>query len=567
MKRITILMLIALTTASIVMAQSRHTSTLPAKAKRGMTIYGTVECDGKPLVGVQVSDGYEIVLTDKKGVYQLPSAKRNGNVFVITPSGYEPMTEGADVVPQFWAELTADATTAERHDFALRRAENDRHVIVAVADIHIANHHNDKGNFTDTFLPALRAEIEQYRKQGIPVYTLALGDSTHEIYWYDYLYDIGDFRRTLAEVKFPTPLFNTMGNHDNDGATPHGEDTDFAATAKYRKAFGPTYYSMNLGKIHYVMLDNIYYINAPGGKKAKGVVGSRNYKIAISREQLDWLAKDLAAVDKSTPVVIGCHSPIFRYKNARSGAITSTLSEENAAELASLLKDFAAVHILSGHTHRNRVTYCREDATRPELHNIIDHNIVAVAGSLWYSSGFGGPQIGSLGEPSGCKIFPIDGTDIKWYFKPTEYGADKQFTCFDMNSVREYFRTNGEVAAFRDHFPKRSDYSDFEENAVMINVWDWANDWKISVRENGKELDVVRRKTENPLMLVNIDIPNSLWLAKFSPKSNKQKPNPHMFHVVTSSPDSTLEVTVTDSFGNVYTETMVRPKAFHRHMR
>ena len=127
--------------------------------------------------------------------------------------------------------------------------------------------------------------------------------------------------------------------------------------------------------------------------------------------------------------------------------------------------------------------------------------------------------------------------------------------------------TNGEVAAFRDHFPKRSDYSDFEENAVMINVWDWANDWKISVRENGKELDVVRRKTENPLMLVNIDIPNSLWLAKFSPKSNKQKPNPHMFHVVTSSPDSTLEISVTDSFGNVYTETMVRPKAFHRHMR
>ena len=40
-----------------------------------------------------------------------------------------------------------------------------------------------------------------------------------------------------------------------------------------------------------------------------------------------------------------------------------------------------------------------------------------------------------------------------------------------------------------------------------------------------------------------------------------------MFHVVTSSPTSTLEVTVTDSFGKVYTETMVRPKPFHKFMK
>ena len=72
-------------------------------------------------------------------------------------------------------------------------------------------------------------------------------------------------------------------------------------------------------------------------------------------------------------------------------------------------------------------------------------------------------------------------------------------------------------------------------------------------------------------MLAALEIPNSLWLGKFSEKEakkiNKRKQHPHMFHVTTSAPDSTIEVTVTDSFGNVYTEQMVRPKAFHRNMR
>jgi hypothetical protein len=35
-----------------------------------------------------------------------------------------------------------------------------------------------------------------------------------------------------------------------------------------------------------------------------------------------------------------------------------------------------------------------------------------------------------------------------------------------------------------------------------------------------------------------------------------------MFKVTASSANSTLDIKVTDRFGNVYTETMTRPKAF-----
>jgi hypothetical protein len=43
--------------------------------------------------------------------------------------------------------------------------------------------------------------------------------------------------------------------------------------------------------------------------------------------------------------------------------------------------------------------------------------------------------------------------------------------------------------------------------------------------------------------------------------------NTHMFRAAASSPNSTLEIKVTDSFGRVYSETMERPKAFNCAMR
>ncbi len=550
-------------------AQSTFTSNIAARAKGNANIYGVVECDGKPVEGVAVSDGYTIVLTYRKGQYCFRSAKRNGNVFITIPSGYEAVRDGDDVVPQFWAELCCDIDSTERHDFALKAVDNDRHVIVAVADIHIANHHNDMSNFRDIFIPKLNKELEKYHNAGIPAYTFCLGDSTHDLYWYDYLYDIGDFRSTLEEIRYPTPLFNTLGNHDHDGATPCDENTDFNAAAKYRKAFGPTYYSVNIGKVHYIMLDNMKYVNTPGGKIAKGIVGTRNCKTELSAEQLEWLKKDLELVtDKNTPIVIGVHSPIYRYRNGMDGEINNALSEPGGSLLTDLLQPFPNVHVISGHAHRNRTTYGRDDSSKPEIANIIEHNIVAVSGSLWYSSGFGGPMLGSLGEPAGCKIFTINDTEIEWYFNPTQLPSSEQFRCFDMNTVREYFKNNGEVRVFIDHFPGRTDYAGWDtDNSVMINVWDWANDWKIKVTENGKELEVKRCKAENPQMLIGLDIPNSLWNQDFDSKKNKRKLHPHMFHVIASGPDTTIEVTVTDCFGNEYHQSMVRPKPFHLHMK
>ena len=576
MKKIFSLCLLVLV-GSTVFAQSTFRSSLPVKARKGATVSGVVEVAGKPLAGVVVSDGYEVTVTDKKGCYYLASEKKNGNVFISIPAGYEVPTEGA--MPQYWATLTQPAGIAERHDFTLTPVNNDKHVIVALTDIHLSNQVDDIRQFRENAMPAIRAEIEKYRSQGIPVYTMCMGDSSFDLFWYDYLFDINDFRNILGAVDYPTPVFHTMGNHDNDGATPHDADTDFNATKAYRKAFGPTYYSFNIGGVHYVMLDNIVYKNEPEGglfKPGKNIVGRRNYDHYINDEQLEWLRKDLSYVtDKSTPIVLGMHCPVYVYKAHKAPAkdldnpeiITRFVTPEKAAAFSEILKDYEQVHILSGHTHKNLTCYGRDDKSQPLIANTIEHNFGAVGGSWWFTGAHGGLTLGPDTAPAGFEVFPVDGKHIEWYYTSVDDGPDKQFRTFDINCVRDYYNRNSEMAVLLDHFPKRYDFRKAPENEVYIHVWAWEPTWKLVVKDNGKELKTERRAAENPQYTVSYDIPKTLWARQFPKKYGKARFTPHIFVVKASAPDTTLEIEVTDSFGRVYRETMVRPKEFSKLMR
>jgi hypothetical protein len=576
MKRL-LITLLTLSVAVAASAQSTFTSALKAKPAKDATIYGTVECNGVPMEGVAVSDGYNIVKTDKRGVYNLASEKRNGNVFITIPSGYEAPVAPGDVQPQYWAALTADSATPERHDFVLRKVNNSRHVMLAITDIHISHQLDDLAQFESIVLPRLRVEVDKYRMQGIPVYTMCMGDSSFDLFWYDYLFDIHDFRNTIQKVGYPTPIFHAMGNHDNDGATEPNESTDFNAAQKYREAFGPTYYSFNIGDIHYIMLDNICYYNhtTPKMKKGKNIVGARNYEHIVIEEQLEWLRKDLAMIeDKNTPIVVGMHSPVFRM-----------LSEHNSRELysyfhdsegkrtlppalyfASTFAELKSVHFVTGHSHKLITTHCSQAVDYPQIANIIDHNVGAICGAWWFTAAHGGTHLAPDGAPAGFKVFPVDGKQIEWYYTATDCGAQKQFRAFDLNTVRDYYRTNGEMRVFLENNPQRTDFATVEENRVAIHIWDWAPDWKVTVTENGKPLKVVHEPMENPQYTVAYCIPKSVWRRNLKKDAFVEDKTAHMFHVVASAADTTLEITVTDSFGHTYTETMVRPKAFSKHI-
>ncbi|MFR6635503.1 MAG: hypothetical protein ACLUQ6_13150 [Alistipes onderdonkii] len=51
------------------------------------------------------------------------------------------------------------------------------------------------------------------------------------------------------------PVFQVIGNHDHNKAITVDADAD----ASFEAAFGPTYYSYNIGDCHFIVLDDVLY--------------------------------------------------------------------------------------------------------------------------------------------------------------------------------------------------------------------------------------------------------------------------------------------------------------------
>ena len=564
--------------AALLLFAPQYSDAAKTRLPKACTVWGQVLLDGAPAAGVVVSDGVELTQTDKKGFYYLKSAKHEGSVFVSIPSGTE--VEHRFGMPQFWQRLEAPAAEAERHDFELRSVDNDNYTLLAISDIHLANLFDDMYQFKEVFMPRLREEYEKARARG-PVYCLNCGDSVYDRYWYEYGYPIECFPRTLEEVDFPVPMFHVMGNHDNDGGTPREGDIDFAAAERYRRTMGPTHYSFNLGREHYVVLDNIVYLNSEGRIDSyEGITGKRDHEHYFTSEQLEWLQKDLATVaDKSAPLIIAFHSPIMRYKAGFTGArIISHFLRDGydpdamLNEFAGMLKDFPEVHFISGHSHQNMLCYGADDVAHwPGIANIVEHNISGVCGCWWQTAVHGGLTLAPDGGPAGFEVFPFSGSDMEWYFVSTDDGAEQQFRVFDMNAVRDFYRSDGALRAMLNHFDKRNDYALIEDNMLLINVWAWESKWKISVTENGVELPVEHRKSENPQFTLEYYLPKAGWddnsKNRWPAKYNDPSLKPHYFWAKASAPDTDVTVTVTDSFGRQYVQTVSRPKPFGKKMR
>ena len=136
---------------------------------------------------------------------------------------------------------------------------------------------------------------------------------------------------------------------------------------------------------------------------------------------------------------------------------------------------------------------------------------------------------------------------------------------YDMNSVKEYWATytvvQKAIELGKDFAGRGNDYSGVGENEVFINAWSHEpGKWDISVTEDGKPLEVRQVWRRDPLHTISYDAPRCV--ANGGEMTFPSGYTPHMFAVTASSATSTLEIRVTDRFGNTYTETMKRPKTF-----
>ncbi len=517
-------------------------------------VTGTVTCNGSAVSGVAVSDGVNVVTTDKQGRYALQSDKTNGYVFISIPRGY--MVDMANgFAPQSWQKFSnASVASAEVHDFKLSYCPSDDYVMIVGADCQLAKRFDDVKTYKNGYLARLKEEKEKASNEHMPIYSTILGDLSWDVFWYSNKLTIADFKKMQIKMHYPLPLFPVMGNHDNDPSVPHSSATDFLAAKPWREVMGPNYYSYNIGKVHYVVLDNIVYKNdtLPAGKKArKGVWGQRDYDGAVTPMQISWLRQDLALVDKNAPVVVCSHIPTFRI----NGAFAATGSLKNYKELADCFEGFTNVHFLSGHTHYNY------NAHPAEYPHIMEHNQCAIGGALWSTYPAAGTGVCSDGSPAGYSRWTVHGDSLEWKFVPIEFKQEPQFRVTDMNVVKQFLSTDKTAKELTKTFDRMPKYADCEENSMLINVFAWDDDWKIEVTENGKPLAVKRIHAIDPAFLLAYTLPRYKKLGELSGPGSYGGTR-HIFKVMASSPSTSVKVKVTDSFGHEYSTTVQRPKPY-----
>lgn len=516
----------------------------------GTTVYGVVSTADGPVPGVVVSDGVEVTVTNEQGIYQLQSDKEWGYVFISVPAGYEVPAEG--MLPQFYKMMKGDASTAERVDFSLTAVDGqDDYKVLVLGDMHLANRTGDLKQFMEftSDLNAYRALHQQEK-----MYAIALGDMTWDLYWYSNSYALPEYLNTINSQVKGLQIFHTIGNHDYDYKATNDRD----AESRFMDYIAPTYYSFNLGKVHYVVLDDIDCSNYDG-------TTSRDYEKRVSAGQLSWLAKDLSHVDKSVPLVVVMHAQVFYPSQTDGFKVDHDVL--NTTQLLNVLDGYK-VHFITGHTHMNYNVTPDEAVTGGR--EVYEHNTGAICGSWWWSGYLTpGVHLSPDGTPGGYAIWSVNGTDMEWMYKATGWTEDYQFRSYDLNNVHFSLADvpqmpAGVPASVKKEYMKYVDaYPENQDNEVLINIWNWNPRWTLKVTdENGNTLTPEEVWAYDPLHVAAMSVKRFNSSTLTSTPSFITEKFPHFFKVKAADADVDLTITVCDEFGHQWTENMQRPKAF-----
>ena len=316
---------------------------------------GKRDSDDPGVAGVCVSNGREVVKSDRDGKWQLP-VDEDTVLFVIKPSGWK-VPLGPNNLPRHYyihkpagspkskyPGLGPTGPLPQSIDFPLQpQAEADKFTMVLFGDPQPRN---------QTEIDYIAHDIvEQVARDIVAVdakFGLSLGD---EMFDDLSLYD--SLNRTVGTIGLP--WYNTVGNHDMNYDSPD----DALSTETFKRVYGPNYYAFNYGKVHFIVLDNvIWHGSATGG-----------YHGEITEKQLEFVKNDLAMVPKDRLLVVAMHIPLVDVRNREA--------------LYRLIEDRPHTFSMSAHTHVQSHFFLgdKEGWKGKTPHHHLNH--VTVCGSWW----------------------------------------------------------------------------------------------------------------------------------------------------------------------------------------
>lgn len=363
----------------------------------------------KPLPGIRVSNGQEIVTTDEYGKYQL-TVDEDTALFVIKPRGWRtPLSK--DNLPQFYylhkphgspkskfPGVAATGNLPESVDFPLYPQEEPEQFKALL--------------FGDT-QPRDQKEVDYIAHDVVEEligtdasFGVTLGDVV-----FDDLSIFKPLNSTIALIGIP--WYNVIGNHDINYDAKHDHHSD----ETFESIYGPAYYSFDHGAVHFLVLDDIDWHIPEGADKPR-------YRGGLDKQQLEFIRNDLALIPEDQMVVLMMHIPL--------------VDVHNRQELYRMIEKRPFCISISGHTHYHQHRYItKEDGWMgPEPHHHIIN--VTVCGSWWS----GQPDERGIphttmrdGAPNGYSILSFDGTKYSLDFKAAGKPASYQMNILAPESV------------------------------------------------------------------------------------------------------------------------------------
>ena len=446
-------------------------------------ITGKISDGEHPIVNVAVTDGQNIVTTDENGCYSIKTLVNTRFVYITTPAGYVVPVKDK-TIPQFYQHLETDKNT---YDFKLTKNQynDNNHTFVVHSDVQVTS--MDDINQYKTIIDDCRNTINKTKGD---VFGIDCGDIVGDS---PQLYP--NYIETVSALKIP--FFRARRHHDMDYYG-RSHETSYKTFEKY---FGPTVYSFNKGKAHYIILNNNFFIGR-----------DYFYMGYVDEKTFEWLEQDLALVPKDNLIFIVMHIPSqltneekqFNYDYASIADQTI-----NARSLHQLFKSHET-HIITGHMHYNLNMEFSE--------NIMEHNTASACGTWW--------QIPECldGTPRGYAVYKVSQNKVEWYYKGAEYDHNYQMRVYGIGECEE--------------FP----------TDVVVNVWNYDSKWKVELFEDGKKTaDMTKFSGYDPYTKVLCSDRSKVKYDWIYPMKNN-----HMFRSTPQNPKARLQVKITDRFGNIY---------------
>jgi hypothetical protein len=480
---------VTLTKAAPQLPQAPPTAIAGPRDLSPVLLNGKVHEDGKGIAGVAVTDGINVTLTDAKGSYSLASNATATFVYISIPRGYTFNHQKG--ITRFYQKIEPQKGRFKA-DFALQKlgVDDTKHNFIVWADPQIQNK-EDAAQLNAQSAPDTRQLVNSYGKNAL-FHGIGCGD----LVW-DHFELFEDYK--AAVEKTGIPFFQVIGNHDLD----LDARTDDYSSDTFKKLFGPSYYSFNRGEVHYVVLDDVFFLGT-----------SKKYIGYIPEHQFAWLEQDLATVKPGATVVVSVHIPVYTGAQRRNKAAEEPIGGvvSNRKELYRILKPYKA-HIMSGHTHFNEKVF--EGNTTEHVHG-------TVCGAWWT-----GP-ICYDGTPSGYGVYEVNGSDIQWYHKSVGKPKDHQFRFYATGTIAD------------------------KPDTCAVNVWNWDPQWKVEWLEDGKAMGEMKRE-------IALD-PLSVELHAGTEKPARRAwvdpvLTDHMFFAQPSPSAQNITIQATDRFSNIYKKT------------